>query len=124
MTLNSTQPTFSHSSRDITSGILGANTTSEIFSNATDHDSFRLVYKDRVFSFKFNSQGEPNAARGEFDTLETLAEAINIVEGIDASIVTNRLHLESDNPITATDLTTTPFVTALGLVPVETDAAE
>jgi hypothetical protein len=124
MTLDTTPPTFSHTSRNITSGILGANNTDERFNNATDGDCFRISYAERHYTFKFNTQGELNAARGDFDTLETLAEAINIVEGIEASIVNHSLHLQSDDPLTATDLTSTPFVTALGLVPVITDAAD
>ncbi|MDF2965092.1 MAG: flgE [Rickettsiaceae bacterium] len=105
---------------DITagSGILGANTKSLKFTGATNGDSFRISFGSSNATFRYKNTTAPNASRGEFNTLETLAEAINSVPGLKARIESNRLHIgtiKGTDAINFTELSGS-FVSALGLV--------
>jgi flagellar hook-basal body protein len=104
-------------SNDITTTILGASSPSLKFSGAASNDTFRITFGDSVKTFRYKSDGLPNAGKGEFQTLETLATAINSVPGLKAKISANRLHIgtsKGTDPIKFTDLAGT-FTSALGL---------
>lgn len=104
-------------SNDITNNILGALSTTLKFSTAGSNDTFRIKFGDEIKTFSYRSDGPPNVGKGEFQTLETLAQAINQVPGLRAKISGNRLHIgtmKGTDPITFTDLSGT-FVSSLGL---------
>jgi flagellar hook protein FlgE len=94
-------------SNQITSGILGATIPSMKFNSASAGDSFRINFGDDYATFKYKKTGIPNAARGEFNTLETLAKAINSKPGLKAKISDSKLHIGTVagiDSITFTDL--------------------
>ncbi|MDF2964926.1 MAG: flagellar hook-basal body complex protein [Rickettsiaceae bacterium] len=107
-------------SNDITAGlgILGANTEFLKFKSAVNGASFRISYgNNHHATFKYKNTTAPNASRGEFNTLETLAEAINSVPGLKARIESNKLHIgtiKGTDSIKFTELSG-HFVSALGL---------
>ncbi|MCC2647087.1 MAG: flgE [Rickettsiaceae bacterium] len=110
-------------SNAITGGILGATISTMKFSSAGSGDSFRINFGDDYATFKYKDTGAPNAARGEFTTLETLAEAINAKPGLKAKISDSRLHIGTVtgvDAITFTELSGS-FVADLGLTDIDAE---
>ncbi len=78
-------------------GILGANTPSEVFTGASAGDGFSITTATiGTLSFTFN-QSNPNADLRTFNSLNTLADAIDNVTGLTARVSSNRLYVAPDD---------------------------
>ncbi|MCB2081144.1 MAG: flagellar hook-basal body complex protein [Rickettsiales bacterium] len=77
-------------------GILGATTTTGIFSGATDGDYFTITYDGTDYDFTLN-KSNPNVNNSTFNSLVTLAAAIEDVSGLTARVANNRLYVSAEN---------------------------
>jgi flagellar hook-basal body protein len=107
-------------SLDITSvvgGIYGATTTGSKFGTATNGDTLRLTSAGKSVDFIFKSSGTPATTRGEFNSMSSLAEAINFTPEFTARITNNKLYISTkygDKDITFSNISGN-FTAALGL---------
>jgi flagellar hook-basal body protein len=107
-------------SSDITTilgGIYGATTTGGKFSTATNGDTLRMTSKGKSVDFVFKSSGTPTTTRGEFNSLSSLAEAINFTPEFTARITDNKLYISTkygDQDIVFSNISGN-FTGALGL---------
>lgn len=105
-------------SADITTGILGATTVTGVFTGATTGDRFTInTASSGTVTFEFNSTS-PNPALGKFNSLQSLADSINEVNGLTARTDgANFLYVSGENAdeaITFADVQGT-FAAALNL---------
>jgi hypothetical protein len=94
-------------SKNINNNILGASQTSEPFFKAHDNDCFKVVSNNIEGTFYYKSLGWPNIYAGQFNNLDTLAEALDKMAGLKAEIVNNRIlitNLNSEFPPIFTDI--------------------
>jgi hypothetical protein len=94
-------------SKNINNKIHGAFQTSEPFIEAHDNDSFKVVSTNIEGTFYYKLSEKPNIYAGQFNSLETLAEALDKMAGLEAKIVNNRIfitNLDSDDPPTFKDI--------------------
>jgi flagellar hook protein FlgE len=111
-------------SNDISGTIFGASTPAQIFSGATDGDSFTITCNGTTLTFTYTSF-TPDEIAGEFNSLNTLAKAINAPNGsnLTARVHENHLYIaprDASLAITFADKDGT-FVNDLGLA--NTDSA-
>lgn len=102
--------------------ILGANTPMSVFTGAADGDAFTIDTNGVKLTFTFASNS-PNATKGEFNSLNSLAHAINSVNQagsgerlLTARIVNNRLYIapvDASHGMTFAPVGTSPFPAAL-----------
>jgi flagellar hook protein FlgE len=104
-------------------GILGATISTMKFSSAGSGDSFRIKFGNDYATFKYKDIGAPNAARGEFNTLETLAKAINAKPGLKAKISDSKLYIGTVGGIDAISFKDLKgsFVKDLGLTDIDAE---
>lgn len=106
--------------------VLGATTTTAEFSSSVTADhQFRIVIGSTAagaavatHNFTFNATGAPDTDNGVFDSLATLATAINADTGLSARVVNGRIYIASsdaDQSLTFSNVDATDFVAALGL---------
>ncbi len=113
-------------SADITTTIFGATTPTQLFTGATAGDNFTITNATAgtvTFTYTPNS---PTSSKGEFNTLSTLADAINDVEGLSARVQGNNLWvapIDGAEALTFADVTGTfAAVGGLNLAPNNTSA--
>lgn len=86
-------------SNDITSGtgILGALTPTQLLSGATANDRFTITTPTSgVVTFAY-TPSSPNSLLGQFNSLSSLASAINDTPGLTARVVSNQLYVSPEN---------------------------
>jgi flagellar hook protein FlgE len=110
-------------SKDVSGGMLGAVTPNMIFANgANDGDSLTIFTPD-TGEVKFSLvASSPIASKGQFNSLSTLAEAIDFVQGLSARVVNNRLLISAtnaNNKITFSDTGSSSLKEVLGLQDIE-----
>lgn len=84
-------------SKDVTSTVLGASTSSQIFSGATPGSAFTIATTSKspvTFTFTPTS---PNVLLGQFNNMYTLASAINEVNGLTARVQNNQLYIAPED---------------------------
>lgn len=117
------RPTQSSTGNNITSSaIFGASTSAAAFVGLTDGDAFSLQIKDTTgtTSGDFHTLVYKAAPvlSNEFNSLDTLATAINAQTGVGAAVTNNRLVVTAANPLHTlqfSNLSSTDFVTDVGL---------
>jgi len=80
-------------SADLAGTIFGTTSPTTSFAGIAEDDGFTITLSDDVanpYTFKFKSS-DPNANNGEFNSLATLAEAIDKTSKMTARVVTNEL---------------------------------
>lgn len=80
-------------SSDLAGTIFGTTSPTTAFSGIADDDGFTITLSDDVanpFTFLFKSS-DPNTSNGEFNSLATLAEAIDKTSRMTARVLTNEL---------------------------------
>jgi flagellar hook-basal body protein len=111
-------------SNDITAvpgGIYGATTTGGKFSTATNGDTLRMTSRGKSVDFIFKSSGTPTTTRGEFNSMSSLAEAINFTPEFTARITDNKLYISTkygDQDIVFSNISGN-FTANLGLTDIE-----
>lgn len=105
-------------SNDISGGILGATTETQLFTGATAGDNFTISTPTTgAVTFTY-TPGNPSVIDGQFNDLSTLATAISEVPGLTARVVNNQLYVspqDASEAMTFTDLQG-GFLNALGLI--------
>lgn len=93
-------------SNDVTAGILGASSITDSFTSAVAGDGFSIttlvsgITTTTTYSFVGSS---PSVANAQFNSLETLQEAISLTSGLSARISNNQLYIanyDADNALT------------------------
>lgn len=105
-------------SNDITSGILGATTSTQLFSSATAGDRFTISTATAgTVTFTY-TPGNPSVIDGQFNDLDTLATAIGEVPGLTARVVNDQLYISPQDASEAMTLTDIQggFLNHLGFV--------
>ncbi len=102
-------------SNDITTTILGANTTTEVFNdpgNLTEGDAFTIqVDGGDLVQFTYKQFG-PNADLRTFNSLQSLSDAINTVSTLTARVENNRLYVSATDANLQVDFATVAGFTA------------
>ncbi len=80
-------------SNNITTTILNANTIDALFTGATDGWEFQITSQDYLPAYFSYSSISPNITLGQFNTLNTLSQAIDLLPGFNARIVGPFLYL-------------------------------
>lgn len=109
------------SSGDITGGILGASTAEATFVSASNNQSFKITINGKEYTYTIKKES-PNTSQKQFNSLETLATAINDgVNGLSARISNDRLYIgpiDGVSAVTFTDVNGT-IATALGFTDID-----
>ncbi len=91
--------------------LFGATSAGDRFTVPTDGDNFTVgTGSVGTFTFTYKDQGTVSTDLGEFNSLSTLAEAIDNVDGLSARVANNRLWIAPDDAneaMTITDVTGT-----------------
>ena len=82
---------------DITGGILGATTATQLFASATAGDNFTITTANTGTTTFTYTPGNPSVIDGQFNDMNTLADAINEVVGLTARVVNNQLLISPQN---------------------------
>jgi flagellar hook protein FlgE len=104
-------------STDISTGVFGASNASSVFTGATAGDSFTITNSaigTLTFTYVPNA---PDTLKGQFNNLNTLADAMSRASGTSARVSGNNLYIsatDASQGLTFADVTGT-FKTALGL---------
>lgn len=106
-------------SNDITTTILGASTPTQSFTGATSGWQFTInSVGSGTVTFTY-TPSSPNTSLGQFNNLNTLAQAIDSVSGLSSRVQGNRLYIAADDAnqaLTFANVGGGTFTTALGLV--------
>lgn len=105
-------------SKRVDHGMFYAHTPEEIFVSAKEGDRFSMTSQSfgmRVFRFIKRS---PDLSAGEFNSLQTLKEAVSYMPGLTARIQENQLYIaseEGNSDLYFMDCDDTPFTNEIGL---------
>ncbi|RYE17562.1 MAG: hypothetical protein EOP45_15590 [Sphingobacteriaceae bacterium] len=108
-------------SKDISTGILGANTAQANFSGATDGQGFTITVGGNTSRYTYQSTN-PIASSGQFNSLENLVLAMNQTSGLHARIANDAsgtkllvTPTDANQAMNFADNSGSNFVTSLGL---------
>lgn len=104
--------------------LLGATSATSKFTGATNGNALKVSTSTQSFTFTYTDNNNPIAASGQFNSLQTLANAINASGSLEARITNDKLYIAATNgneAIKFEDSGAGNFIADLGLVDVAKD---